>query len=861
MSQWRELHEGWTLQVVGEADGVPREVADAVVPATVPGCVHTDLLAADLIPDPYLDRNEYDLAWIGRACWRYATSFDWTPDGSDRVDLVCDGLDTVATVELNGEVVATTQNMHRSYRFDVGGRLREGRNELVVTFASAQAYAERLRDELGDLPGPNSATPEPFNFIRKMACNFGWDWGPVLVTAGIWKSIGLHSWSGARLARVRPVVDVDLGEQRDVATAGRVRVLADVEYAGPALAGSDGDSGAAGGGVKAGLTLTASVAGSRAEVEVPAGATSAEVELSVDNPRLWWPHGHGEQPLYDLAVELSGGSEGTLDGWSRRVGFRQVQLDTEPDDAADPEAGSAFTLVVNGVPVFARGANWIPDDCFPSRVDAARYRARLQQAKDAHIDLLRVWGGGLYEQDTFYDAADELGILVWQDFLFACAAYPEESPIAEEVEAEARENVARLMPHPSLVLWNGNNENIWAWFDWGWQPKVGDRTWGAGYYLDLLPRVVGETDPSRPYWPGSPYSGSMDRHPNTDEHGCKHVWDVWNQVDYSVYRTYVPRFVAEFGWQGPPTWATLTRAVHDDPLAADSPGVLSHQKATDGNAKLARGLTPHFPEPADVEDWHWSTQLNQARALTVGIEHYRSHRGRCMGTVVWQINDCWPVTSWAAVDGDARPKPLWYALRKVYDPRLVTVQPRPEGLTVFLVNEGLTGGDNGARAGGVWRTDLAVERRTFTGEVLAHWSTSVSVDPAATASVRVPVDVATTTDPSREYVLVVAGDRRTTWFFAADKDLAYPAPEWDVEVTADGPATRVTVTARTLVRDLALFADRLDPAAGVDDMLVTLLPGESHTFRISGLTRPVDVAEVSGRPVLRCANDTVSPAK
>ncbi len=821
MGEWRDLHDGWVLSVAGDAEGVPSAVASALVPATVPGCVHTDLLDSSLIPDPYLDRNEHDLRWIGRTRWRYATTFEWRAGDHDRMDLVCDGLDTVATVELNGVQLGTAQNMHRSYRFDARSALRDGDNELVVTFGSAQEYAEKMRDRLGDLPGPNSATPEPFNFIRKMACNFGWDWGPVLVTAGIWKPIRLHSWNAARLARVRPLVQVGEG-------VGTVEVLVDVE-------GSNGGSPAAP------VKLTARVAGVQATVDIAAGETTGTLELEVADPALWWPHGYGEQPLYDLEVDLTDAGGAALDAWSRRIGFRQVELDTTPDESG---TGSAFTIVVNGVPIFARGANWIPDDCFPSRVGADRYRARLQQAKDANMDLLRVWGGGLYEKEEFYDAADELGILVWQDFLFACAAYPEESPLADEVEAEARENVARLMPHPSLVLWNGNNENIWGWFDWGWQPTVGDRTWGKGYYVDLLPRIVSEIDPTRPYWPGSPYSGSFDIHPNADDYGCKHVWDVWNAEDYTLYRAYVPRFVAEFGYQGPPTWATLTRAVHDDPLAPDSPGVLSHQKATDGNTKLAKGLAAHFAEPATVEDWHWLTQLNQARALTVGIEHFRSHRGRCMGTVVWQLNDCWPVTSWAAVDGDARRKPLWYALRKVYDERLLTVQPRDGGLAFVAVNDSVES----------WATDVVVERRTFTGEVFAQWTTTVEVAAREAASVRIPVDVAGTTGADLEMLVVTAGDRRTTWFYAEDKDLDYPAPEFEVEVRPAGSAQEVQVTARTLVRDLALFADRLDPAASVDDMLVTLLPGESQTFRVEGVNRPLTVEEVSGAPVLRCAN-------
>jgi beta-mannosidase len=822
MGEWRDLHQGWVLNAVGSGEGtgpdIPADVVAATVPASVPGCVHTDLLTAGLIPDPYLDQNEHELRWIGRTDWRYATTFDWQPDGGDRVDLVCNGLDTVARIELNDALVGTTQNMHRSYRFEVGQHLRPGANTLAVTFGSAQAYAENLRDQLGDLPGPNSATPEPFNFIRKMACNFGWDWGPILVTAGIWKPIRLHTWQSARLGEVRPQVTVESG-------VGKVRAVVEIDRAD----------------VNAPLTLTAEVAGVQGQVDVAPGETSATLDLDVVDPALWWPHGHGDQPLYDFDVALAADDGTALDSWSRRIGFRTVRLDTTPD-----EIGSAFTIVVNEVPIFARGANWIPDDCFPSRIGPERYRARLRQAKDAHIDLLRIWGGGIYEQEAFYDAADELGILVWQDFLFACAAYPEESPIAEEVEAEARENVARLMPHPSLVLWNGNNENIWGYFDWGWQARLDDRTWGKGYYLDVLARVVAETDPARPYWPGSPYSGSFDIHPNADDHGCKHIWDAWNQKDYAVYRDYVPRFLAEFGWQGPPTWATLTRAVHDEPLAPDSPGVLSHQKATDGNGKLARGLAPHFDDPATMDDWHWVTQLNQARALTYAIEHFRSHRGRCMGTVIWQLNDCWPVTSWAAVDGDARRKPLWYALRKVYDPRLLTVQPRDGGLDVIGVNDGAA----------PWDAEVVVERRAFGGEVFAQWTAGLEVGARDTAGLRIPADVATPVDVASELLVVTAGDRRTTWFFAEDKDLAYPEPQLDIEVTSNSGVAEVRVTARTLVRDLAVFADRLDPAASTDDMLVTLLPGETHTFGVDGLTRSLAPHEVAGAPVLRCAGDS-----
>jgi len=792
----RPLSNGWSLTGPN----------DIHIGATVPGCVHTDLLAAGLIPDPFLDDNENQLGWIGRADWTYETTFQWTDTGAERVDLVCDGLDTVATLTVNGTEVGRTANMHRGYRFPVA--LHDGENHLRIAFESPYRYAERWRDELGDRP---NAYPQPFNFIRKMACNFGWDWGPNLVTAGIWRPIALHSWTTARLARVRPLVTVDEG-------TGRIELHVDLER-------TDDTP----------LRVEAAIGDVRTEVTVHPGQSSAVLELEVINPALWWPRGYGDQARYLLEINLSTGDE-TLDTWHRQIGFRSVKIDTAPD-----EHGSAFTVVVNDVPVFARGVNWIPDDPFPSRIDRERYATRLRQASAAGVNFVRIWGGGIYESDDFYDVADELGLLVAQDFLFACAAYPEEQPLWDEVAAEARHQVTRLLAHPSLVMWTGNNENLWGYADWDWPPKLDGRTWGENYYHELLPRIVAELDPTRPYWPGSPYSGDRNRHPNDPNHGTMHIWDVWNTDDYLRYRDYTPRFVAEFGYQGPPAYATLRRALSDDPLASDSPGMRHHQKAIDGDAKLQRGLDAHLPAPRDFDDWHYLTQLNQARAVSVGVEHLRGLYPRCMGAVVWQLNDCWPVTSWAAVDGAGRRKPLWYALRRSYADRLLTIQPRDGGLALVAVNDGPT----------QWTVEVAVTRLTISGEPRGKTSVELSLGPREATTVPLPADVSTPDDPTREVLLADANGQRAWWFFAEDKDVAYPPAEYEaiVEPTTDG-GQRVTVTAHTILRDVVLYPDRLDPAAEVDDALVTLLPGESHTFVVH-CGQPFDPV----RPFLRCVND------
>ncbi|TQJ90637.1 glycoside hydrolase family 2 protein [Streptomyces sp. SLBN-31] len=768
------LTEGWVLRHEGEE-----------LPAAVPGCVHTDLLAAGVIPDPFLGANETEVAWVARREWTYETELRGGAGGHEQTDLVFDGLDTVAEVSVGGHVLGRTRNMHRSHRFDVTGL----RGRLSVRFVSAYAEAEALRGRVGERP---AAYSQPYQYVRKMACSFGWDWGPTLVTAGIWRPVRLESWSTARIARVRPLVTVEDG-------VGVVELRVEVERSR----------------VEAPLAVEASVGGARVRGEIE--GTAGAVRLRVPDARLWWPRGYGEQPLYDVELTLLHDGE-ALDVWRHRVGFRTVRLDTSVD-----AHGTGFTLVVNGEPLFARGVNWIPDDVFPSRVTRERYRERLGQAARAGVDLVRVWGGGIYESGDFYDACDELGLLVWQDFPFACAAYPEEQPLRGEVEAEARENVVRLMPHPSLVLWNGNNENLWGFRDWGWQARLAGDSWGEGYYLGVLPRVVAELDPTRPYTAGSPWSGSWERHPNDPAHGTHHSWEVWNRADYGEYRREVPRFVAEFGWQAPPAYATLRRALPDEELAPDSPGMLHHQKADDGNGKLERGLARHFAVPkGDFDRWHYLTQVNQARAVAAGIEHWRSHWPECAGTIVWQLNDCWPVTSWAAIDGDGREKPLYHELRRLYADRLLTVQAREPGLVLAAVNQ----------AGLAWTGTVTLRRMSVQGTVVAERGVKFRAERRAVACVAVPREL----EPAgpNEFLVADADGLRALWFPVPDREVAYPRPEFDVTVAPGA----VTVSARTLVRDLLLQADRLRPEARADRGLVTLLPGERVTIGVSGWENP-----------------------
>lgn len=806
----------WEVRPAGPVPEPWQPALSEPIAATVPGEIHTDLLAAGVIPDPFDGDNESKLSWIGQTNWTYRASFEWTPGTESTHMLVAGGLDTLATITLNGTEIAHTANQHRSYRFDITASLLPGSNDLVIDFEAPVPGANRRSAALGARPHANH---HPYNAIRKMACNFGWDWGPDVAGVGIWQPLAIESYSQVRLAAVRP-----LATWAD--DHGQLDLQVDLEWL------TDSSTASA--------ELTAEIAGGTITESISVAHSSVALSISLDEVKAWWPAGHGEQNLYDLRVGLQCGEAADL--WTGRVGFRTVSLSTAPD-----AIGNEFKIFVNGKEIYAKGANWIPDHAFVTTITAEDYRTALQEAVDAQMNLLRVWGGGLYESEHFYAACDELGLLVWQDFLFSCAAYAEEDPLRSEVEAEAREAITRLSQHASLAIWNGCNENIWGYVEWAWREPLAGQTWGEHYYLELLPRLVAELDPRAPYSPGSPFSYANWHHPNDERSGTMHIWTVWNLLDYSTYRNHQPRFVSEFGFQGPPAWSTLTSVVHDQPLDPYGQQMLVHQKAADGNLKLERGLGEHLPRWSNIDDWHWATQLNQARAIRFGIEHFRSLFPRNTGTVVWQLNDNWPVVSWAAVDSQGIRKPLWFALRDLYQDQLATIQPRDGVLNLFVHND----------SDEPWAAELTVHRRRSVGdEVLARELITIEVDARSATAVALPEEITQPQDPTAEYIQVT-GKLNTASYFVEDTTLQL-APMSEaaiIDVTRTAEGYQVAVTARSLIKDLALFPDRLDAKARVDSGLITLSAGESHTFQVtSGALE--DVA-LTASPVLRSVNDLV----
>jgi beta-mannosidase len=776
--------------------------------AVVPGDVHSDLQNHGLIENPHLGLNEFKTQWIGRCQWEYSVDFD-VSKLLEFNQLNFGGLDTIAKVYLNDKHVLSARDMHISYQVDVNGVLKVGKNELRIVFDSQEDWAEAQEGKVGKYP---NAYSDPTNQIRKMACNYGWDWGPTLVTAGIWKPIQLVQWDGSKLASLitNPTV-----------VAGKPTLLISGE-----VLGSQECQVAL---VREGKTLK--------NLAPSNGKFSASVTIS--DVELWWPVGYGNQPVYDFVIDLLDSKGELLESVSRRFGFRSVELVSELD-----EIGRNFEIRVNGTRIWVRGANWIPDHTSLNKVTSDAYRKRITDAKDANMNLLRIWGGGIFESDDFYRVCDELGILVWQDFLFACASYPEDEFNSALIELEAVQAVTRLSSYCSLVLWNGSNENIWGYFDWDWQEPLEGKAWGLGFYQELIPEVISRLDPTRPYQPSSPWSGTMDLQPNDPNHGTAHLWEPWNRQDYLTYLDEVPRFVTEYGYQSPAAYSTLKNAIGVNELWEDSEGMKAHQKAFIGKEKLHRGLDLRFPGLTENFDaWHYLTQLEQARALNVGIRHLRSHHDVSAGSVIWQLNDCWPVVSWSMIDFAGKRKPAWHVVRKAYADRIVSFTVQAGQNFIAAVNDR----DQN------WDTKIQIRLATLSGTSELIQETTVEV--AAGSHVLIPLKVDLGTLDSRTQFLIVDSEHdRSLFFLAEDSELNYELPDFYLSLAKTYKGIDLTISAKNLLRELCIFTDRIDQESEVSDQVVTLLKGEAVTIHIS-TAKPELFTEESLKNVIRAANE------
>ncbi|NQU54235.1 MAG: glycoside hydrolase family 2 protein [Bacteroidetes bacterium] len=669
----KELSENWTFNQVGENQWLP---------ATVPGTVHTDLMANDKIEDPFYRMNEHDLQWIDKVDWEYKSTFvlDKTILQKDRIELDFKGLDTYAEVFVNGTKVLTTNNMFREWQADVKKVLQEGENEIHIVFRSpvnegikkydAQGYVIPVSDNDQAINGEVEGGKMVSIYTRKAGYHFGWDWGPRLVTSGIWRPVTFNAWDEAKIDNLQ-IVQNNVSDEKATFTAV---FEIDANNKGNANLSISNE----------GVVLATNT------VQLQKGISKYSVDFEIKNPKLWWTIGLGDAHLYNISGELD--VDGRKVTESTRIGIRTLELIRDKDDD-----GTSFYFKLNGHPVFMKGANYIPNDVFLPRVTDENYRTVVETAKNSNCNMLRIWGGGVYEEDVFYDLCDENGILIWQDFMFACAMFPGDEAFLENVKQEATDNVKRLRNHPSIAMWCGNNEILAAWEGWGWKQKEeakskenADKIWQA--YVDIfhktLPGVVEEFDAQRSYWGSSPSSGLGV--PADLINGDEHYWGVWwGKEPFETYATHLPRFMSEYGFQSFPEIATVRKYAEPEDYDIFSEVMKSHQRSSIGNGTIEYYMLKEYKKPKDFESFLYVNHVLQAEGIKFGLEGHRRAMPFCMGSLYWQINDCWPIASWSSTDYYQNWKALQYYVKKGFEQVLVSPYIDGVKLRVGIVNDRL----------------------------------------------------------------------------------------------------------------------------------------------------------------------------
>ncbi|MFZ0817918.1 MAG: glycoside hydrolase family 2 protein [Candidatus Sulfotelmatobacter sp.] len=820
----RNLDSGWQFRAVANTD---RADVKEWHPAQVPGVVQTDLLHSKLIPDPFDRDNEFHLQWIGLADWEYQTTFqvDAAALAHEHVDLVFEGLDTFADIYLNDQAILHANNMFRRWRIPAKSALKPGANTLRIVFHSAVEkmipYVKTLPYILPSISTHNYGNEENIAtapYTRKAPYNYGWDWGPRFMTEGIWKEVRLETWDALRIENFHI-------HQQSVATElANVTAELDIEASRPTTAtlalGHDEMAGA-------------QTADGTQTLQLNAGMNHVSFPLRIVAPKLWYPVGYGAQNRYRFSAAIRVGRDAAAHA-ETKTGLRSVELRRVAD-----QWGKSFEFVVNGISVFAKGADVIPFDSFPNRVTPEIHRNILQAARDAHMNMVREWGGGYYESDDFYDICDELGIMVWQEFMFGGDMIPGDVAFQENVRQEAIDQIKRLRDHPSIVVWCGNNEVETGWWHWGDRqefkasisPDQRDRVWQdyVIMFADILRSAVAQYADPTPYTPSSP-SANFEEIPDNQHNGDMHYWAVWHQqAPKEDYTKQFPRFMSEYGFQSFPEMRTIhTFANQPGDFDIRSTVMQAHQKNKGGNERILTYMLREYKEPKDFASFVYLSQVQQAEIIKIGAEHLRQQRPRTMGSLYWQLNDCWPVASWASIDYYGRWKALQYFARRFYDDVLISPYMHDDKVDVYVVSDKLQ-----ALSGTVHMRLL-----DFSGNSLLEETKDVQV-PAQSNAIYFSVDTAALAakgDLHKSFLvfdLDVAGKKvsRNLIFLGAMHDLELPvAPKIETRLTKTGDDYTVTLQSSKLARNVYISFGDLD--VQTSDNYFDLLPGEQATIHL-----------------------------
>jgi beta-mannosidase len=819
----QNINSGWQFRAVANVD---RTDVKEWHTAQVPGVVQTDLLNAKLIPDPFDRDNEFHLQWIGLADWEYQTTFqvDAGTMAHDHLDLVFDGLDTFADVYLNEQLVLHADNMFRRWRVPAKAQLKSGPNTLRIVFHSAVEkmipYAKSLPYVLPSISSHNYGNEENIAtapYTRKAPYNYGWDWGPRYITAGIWQPVRLETWDALRidnlhihqhsitsdLANVTAELDIEASKPTTATLA-----LAHDELTGPQT--PDGTE----------------------ELQLNAGLNHISFPVRISAPTLWYPVGYGEQNRYRFSASVRIGREAAAHA-EAKTGLRSVELRRVPD-----QWGKTFEFVVNGISVFAKGADVIPFDSFPNRVTPEIHRNILQAARDAHMNMVREWGGGYYESDDFYDICDELGIMVWQEFMFGGDMVPGDVGFQENVRQEAIDQIRRLRDHPSIVIWCGNNEVETGWYHWGDRqefkesvsPAIRERVWQDYVILfsDILRSTVAQyTDPV-PYTPSSP-SANFEEVPDNQHNGDMHYWQVWHaQAPASDYTLQFPRFMTEYGFQSFPEMRTIETFAKPEDFDIRSTVMQAHQKNKGGNERILTYMLREYRQPKDFASYVYLSQVQQAEIIKIGAEHLRRQRPRTMGSLYWQLNDCWPVASWASIDYYGRWKALHYYARRFYEDVLISPFLHDNKVDVYVVSDKLQ----------PLSGTIHMRLLDFSGNSLFEQTREVAV-PAQSSAIYFTVDkavLAAKGDPGRTFLvfdLEVGGKKvsRNLIFFDVTHNLELPVtPQIETTINKDNGDYNITLRSSKLARNVYLSFGDLD--VHISDNYFDLVPGETVTLQL-----------------------------